>query len=339
MSLSRKDIEEYVRTKDSTVRNAIEQKAIDDPFDNEALEGWSASSVPFVSMNSIDRKRFKGMRYKFAFTSILFIAISVGFVFFVKTRNNQSVAKKMTEIKNPESNPIYKDTFTKINLVVEKEQIKPTTIKRNFQLKKENNASVLTTLSQPDLSTQPLPIKKANSIPASIKRRVNLAKETYLQDFKVVDYRYYRSRPTSNPNKEVLTGTPANSEISTNASEESDNKVEIAYVNYLDKSLRFFSQNKFKEALTRFDVILETYSDDINALFYSALCLYNLNQFNLCEKRLIELKNAKFTNFDEEQEWYLLLTYYSLRKDQQFLELKTQIINSGGFYSKKAERL
>jgi tetratricopeptide (TPR) repeat protein len=103
--------------------------------------------------------------------------------------------------------------------------------------------------------------------------------------------------------------------------------------------LKYFSQNKFKDALSRFDLILETYPDDVNALFYSALCLYNLNQFNLCEKRLIELKNTKFTNFDEEQEWYLLLTYYSLHKDQQFIELKTQIVEAGGFYSKKAAKL
>ena len=76
MSLSRKDLEKYFRTKDSTFKNAIEQKASDDPFDNEALEGWSASSVPLESMNSIDRKRFKGMYYKFALTSILFFAVS-----------------------------------------------------------------------------------------------------------------------------------------------------------------------------------------------------------------------------------------------------------------------
>ena len=339
MSLSRKDLEKYFRTKDSTLKNAIEQKASDDPFDNEALEGWSASSVPLESMNSIDRKRFKGMHYKFALTSILFFAVSIGFTYFVTTKNEKSATKKITEIKRPTNKPIYKDAITAVNLSPEQELIQPKTIKRNFQLKKENNASAITTTTQLDLSTDPLPIKKANSIPASIKRRVNLAKETYIQDFKVIDYRYYRSRPASNPNKEVLTGTPANSEISTNASEESDNIVEIAYVSFLGKSLKYFSQNKFKDALSRFDLILETYPDDVNALFYSALCLYNLNQFNLCEKRLIELKNTKFTNFDEEQEWYLLLTYYSLHKDQQFIELKTQIVEAGGFYSKKAAKL
>jgi tetratricopeptide (TPR) repeat protein len=321
------------------LKNAIEQKASDDPFDNEALEGWSASSVPLESMNSIDRKRFKGMHYKFAFTSILFFAVSIGFMYFVTTKNKQPATKKITEIKRPTNKPIYKDTITAVNLSPEQELIQPKTIKRNFQLKKENNATALATSTQPDLSTQPLPINKANSIPASIKRRVNLAKETYIQDFKVVDYRYYRSRPASNPNKEILTGTPANSEISINTTEESDNIVEIAYVSFLGKSLKYFSQNKFKDALSRFDLILETYPDDVNALFYSALCLYNLNQFNLCEKRLIELKNAKFTNFDEEQEWYLLLTYYSLHKDQQFLELKTQIVEAGRFYSKKAAKL
>ena len=339
MSLSRKDLQKYFRTKDLIIKNSIEQKASDDPFDNEALEGWSASSDPLDSMNSIDRKRFNGMYYKFALISILFFAISVGFMYLIKTENNQSTIKKITVTKRPINKAIYKDTITAINLSPEQELIQPKTIKRNFQLKKENDGIALSTTIQPDLTTQPLPIKKANSIPTKLSRRVNLAKETYIQDFKVVDYRYYRSRPTSNVNKEILTGTPANSEISTNTTKESDNIIEIAYVNFLGKSLKYFGQNKFKDALNRFDLILETYPDDVNALFYSALCHYNQNQFNLCEKRLIELKNSKFTNFDEEQEWYLLLTYYSLHKDQQFIELKTQIVEAGGFYSKQAAKL
>lgn len=86
MNLSRKDSEKYFRTKDSSLKNTIEQKASDDPFDNEALEGWSTSSFNKESMNSIDQKRFKGMIYKFVLTSILFFAVSIGFMYFVTTK-------------------------------------------------------------------------------------------------------------------------------------------------------------------------------------------------------------------------------------------------------------
>ncbi len=335
MSLSRKDLEKYFRTKDSILKNAIEQKAIDDPFDNEALEGWSDTSVSLASLNSIDKKYYNVKYYKFTFTSILVLTI-ISLIYFKTFKNEQPATEKITEIKRTKTKNKYKDKITAINLNPEQVLIQPKSIKKNFQFKKDNNSIVLTTTIQPDLRTQPLPINKAYSIPAPIKRRVNLAKETYIQDFKVVDYRYYRSRPTSNPNIEALTGTPANSEISTNTAKESDNIIEIAYVNFLSKSLKYFGQNKFNDALNQFELILETYPDDVNALFYSALCHYNLNQFNLCEKRLIELKNSKFTNFDEEQEWYLLLTYYSLHKEQQYLELKKQIVEAGGFYSKQA---
>lgn len=335
MSLSRKDLEKYFRTKDSILKNAIEQKAIDDPFDNEALDGWSDTSVSLASLNSIDKKYYNVKYYKFTFTSILVLTI-ISLICFKTFKNEQHSTEKITEIKRTKTKNKNKDKITTINLNPEQVLIQPTSIKRNFQFKKDNNSIVLTTTIQPDLTTQPLPINKAYSIPAPITRRVNLAKETYIQDFKVVDYRYYRSRPTSNPNIEALTGTPANSEISTNTAKESDNIIEIAYVNFLSKSLKYFGQNKFNDALNQFELILENYPDDVNALFYSALCHYNLNQFNLCEKRLIELKNSKFTNFDEEQEWYLLLTYYSLHKDQQYLELKKQIVEAGGFYSKQA---
>jgi hypothetical protein len=113
-------------------------------------------------MNSIDRKRFKGIYYKFALTSILFFAVSIGFMYFVTTKNEQSATKKITEIKRPNNKHIYKDTITAVNLSPEQELILPKTIKRNFQLKEENNPTALATSTQPDLSTQPLTIKKAN---------------------------------------------------------------------------------------------------------------------------------------------------------------------------------
>ena len=110
-------------------------------------------------------------------------------------------------------------------------------------------------------------------------------------------------------------------------------------MNFLEKTLKYFNQNKQKEALQRFELILETYPDDVNALFYSALCLYNLNQFQLCEQRLMNLQNARFTNFDEEMNWYLLLTYRAQNKTEAFQKMKEQIITRKGFYSKQAEKL
>jgi tetratricopeptide (TPR) repeat protein len=101
--------------------------------------------------------------------------------------------------------------------------------------------------------------------------------------------------------------------------------------------MNYFKKNKFKEALNRFEVILETYPDDVNALFYSGICLYNLNRFDICEKRLIQLQNSRFTNFDQEQQWYLLLTYKLMGKKTLFDQMKDQIIKENGFYSKSAK--
>ena len=53
----------------------------------------------------------------------------------------------------------------------------------------------------------------------------------------------------------------------------------------------------------------------------------------------MNLQNARFTNFDEEMNWYLLLTYRAQNKTEAFQKIKEQIVARKGYYSKQAEKL
>jgi tetratricopeptide (TPR) repeat protein len=166
------------------------------------------------------------------------------------------------------------------------------------------------------------------------KSRSNFAMETYVNDLKVLDYRYYRKK-TRQEKTDLLTGTPAAQEYQGAGVNQRDN-LDISYMNFLSNTLSDFNRGEYKVALIGFDQILSTYPDDVNALFYSALCLYNLKQFNLCEQRLKVMNLAKFDNFDEEQHWYLLLCYKAQGETQDFSDLKQEIIRANGFYASKA---
>jgi Flp pilus assembly protein TadD len=118
-----------------------------------------------------------------------------------------------------------------------------------------------------------------------------------------------------------------------------ERELKIPYTNVLNKAIEDFAQQDYKLALLHFDEILQTYPDDANALFYGAMCLYNLSEFNQAESRFLKLQSIPFANFSEEAEWYLLHVYQRTKKEAAFSSLRKSIIEQKGFYAQKAENL
>ncbi|MBM3186331.1 MAG: tetratricopeptide repeat protein [Bacteroidetes bacterium] len=340
MSLSRKDIIEYKTTLDASRKNEIEMNVIDDDFDRESLDGWSENQVSIQQLKSLDYKIKFNFKFKL-FLSITLLTITTLIILLVILNSNDSKKKKSLENEQTlivKKTAISKDSISFFKELPKKLQIKPSRIKADFEEKAlfiSNESDESKVINREPIH---LPVKNPGKINNSASKRENLAKETYLNELKVIDYRFYRTRPYEKVKNE-LSGTSADKETNTIEQNNSQNAIEYTYFSYLDKSLNYFSKNKFKTALNRFEVILETYPDDANALFYSAICLYNLNQFELCENRLSQLQNSRFTNFDQEQQWYLLLVYKSLDKNNAFVNLKEKIILENGFYSKSAKSL
>ena len=340
MSLLRKDIIEYKTTLDSSRKNEIEMNVIDDDFERDSLDGWSENQVSIQQLKSLDGKIKFNFRFKLILSSIITTILS-SIILLVVLYPKQSNEKKSEKDKKniiTSGTFIPKDSIKSFQELPQKLQIKPSRIKADFEEKELFISKE--SIETKEINREPirLPVKNLEKINNSVSKRENLAKETFLNDLKIIDYRFYRSRPIESEKNE-LGGTPADRELNINESDKNEKGIEFTYFSYLDKSLHYFSKTKFKTALNRFEVILETYSDDANALFYSAICLYNLNQLELCENRLLKLQNVRFTNFDQEQQWYLLLVYKSLGKKNSFDILKEKIILDNGYYSKSAKYL
>jgi tetratricopeptide (TPR) repeat protein len=155
---------------------------------------------------------------------------------------------------------------------------------------------------------------------------IKMGRELYIQNFKVLDYRYYRKG-------ERITGAA----IAEN--EMGEQEFKIPYINVLNKAIEDFAQQDYKLALLHFDDILQTYPDDANALFYGAMCLFNLSEYSQAESRFLKLQSIPFANFSEEAEWYLLRVYQQAKKEAAFSGLRKTIIDQKGFYAQKAENL
>jgi hypothetical protein len=338
MSLTKKDIIDYKTTQEASLKHEIEMKVIDDVFERDALEGWSSPEVGVNQLKKLKRQNKWRVRNKVVLSSATVIIFSV-ILIFIFFENRKSIEEKSFVKRNVnkiDQSTISKDSITRFQELPEKLQIKSSKIISDFAEKKEFIPTKNT--EEKEMNSEPirLPLKEIEKIKNSNLKRENIAKETFLHDLKVIDYRFYRSRPNERDQNE-LGGTPADKEAIKTEYSQNQTSIEYTYYSYLDKTMNYFKKNKFKEALNRFEVILETYPDDVNALFYSGICHYNLNRFDICEKRLIQLQNSRFTNFDQEQQWYLLLTYKLMGKKTLFDQMKDKIIQENGFYSKSAK--
>jgi tetratricopeptide (TPR) repeat protein len=201
------------------------------------------------------------------------------------------------------------------------ERITPTEVRLNFSPSNEapaTNAEVLECMQQ--MPTQSVEIRQQKPQVLQVK----MGRELLIKNFKVLDYRYYR--------KGDLTQTFAENE-------HGEQQLKIPYINILNKAIEHFARQDYKLALLLFDEILLTYPDDANALFYGAMCLYNLSEYNQAESRFVKLQNVPFGNFSEEANWYLLHVYQKTKKEAAFSSLQKMIIGQKGFYAEKAENL
>jgi hypothetical protein len=341
MSLTRLDIEKYKSTRNEAEKNMLEMNVIDDSFENDALEGWSNQNISIEKLEQLD-KRFNISRSQVYFNASLIIVsllVILGSIYVLLKDEQTSNRKISQEFKAAkEVNSLPNITEKPINNIQTEEIIKPKTVRNDFIAKAAFDSVQDVSYSEEKTELLKLPLKKVKIEEFISGYRTNIGKETYIENLKVIDYRYYRSRPAEKI-AAPTSGTPAENENKYSSGKDDKLFVEISYVSCLEKSLKLFNSLKYKEALYQFERILETYPDDINALFYSSLCFFNLNQFQSCESQLKKLENARFTNFDQEQQWYLLLTYKAEKKKEPFEKTRNVIITEKGYYAKEAANL
>jgi TolA-binding protein len=344
--LSREDISKYGNTKDPNVKHHIEMKSTDS-FESDAMEGWEALSYNTSIMTSLDKKFATKSNFGIYLAATVSILGIVSLLFFLNREGaeeamnttpqqseNITTLMENQEITLEQSDVVLPQPIEEMEIAPIEEQVKIEDIKDDF---KEMNTNY-----EPEepIVIEMLPIFDVipEPIEPEIIREHNYGKEIYLQDFKLVDYRKYRSKPAVKTKQIVLSGTPANMEGRESSEIEPEYKViDIPYIEYIEKSMSRFSKGSYKNALSRFENILSTYSDDVNANFYAGLCLFNLKEYKQAIQSFNSCINGPYSNFDEESQWMIALSYEKLGKTEKAQEYFSMIIEQGGFYKKQAQ--
>jgi hypothetical protein len=336
MKYNREEFLSYFNRMSTQEKHMLEQQSLKDAFLSDALDGFEENVGALHSMKKMDKRYYKGRNRIWKISGALVIVLSVVFINLSIQLKAEKPNQEPKNVQSIQVEPIPKEKIHSFVEIPKEKELLPQKIQEEF--KEKDKGMVFRANENPAFPTEELvqlPLHRVGKIARNqANKRSNFAMETYIKDLKVLDYRYYRTKVRQERN-DLLTGTPAAQEVQ-DANEIQKDFLEISYINFLSGTLEDFNRGEYKAALVGFDQILSSYPDDVNALFYSALCLYNLKQFNLCEQRLRVIDLAKFDNFDEEQHWYLLLCYKALGKVQDFTDLKQEIIRSNGFYAHKA---
>jgi len=341
-SLSRKDIENY-NSMSNKEKHAIERKALEDPFAADAMEGWESVGYNTSIMSALDKKLIPNYTWTINLSVYTLSIITAVFVFLGVSDKTDPVFKETSPllVSNAHSTlvidktDVITDTF--LDKLPEFTPNVPATgpvLQKNFKEEKS-----LPELPEIEFIIEDLPVIDLHPEPEAKKeiRTRSQAKETYLSDLKLVDYRAYRSKPTVQTEQLVLTGVPANKENAESTEMESTwKKVDVPYHDYLKKAMEQVSDGRYKKALQRFEVILKTYPDDINAHFYSGICYYNLGQYESAVNAFKQCIHHPYNNFDEESLWLIANCFDGMDKTADAQSIYKDIASKKGFYAEQA---
>ena len=326
----------------------LESKKYDseDAFEQDALEGWKNSGSKLSLLKPLDKRFTKNNSIIWiGASSVLLIGIIIFFLLPTseQTKNPNPKIASTKSITIEKSDVLIPEKIDELIPVERKKSVQIKTLKANFVAKKNEATKVEENLKLTENTS--LEPKKINEIPSNenvkLKRNSTKAFEIYIHDLLTVDYRKYRSKPVIKTESVIITGTSANKETENSSEVESTEwkQIDIPYFEYITKTMSIFSKGNYKKALTRFEEILKSYPDDLNANFYGALCYYNLGEnqkafelFSVCELH-------KFNNFEEDAKWYCAKSLVSLGKTEQAEIILKEIIESNGFYAKDARKM
>lgn len=347
-------IEKYYSGELSGVQmNALEKEALTDPFLADAMEGLELVSKP-DTLHKLNEE-FKGRNsfgYSAWFKGIIgFAIVAGGFILFqIVNSTNQLAEEPVSQIpekaysknetpervelnQNLSENPIPKKEL----IVVQSEKLP----QEKFEWKE--NAEIAEPPSKMNPVSVPNRIElEEHENKTSLKklRRSNMAVE-YMHDLKVINYgKIYRTSILVD--RSVKTGTPANIEThpvehGVNISFES--KEWVPYMEFLESNMALVKNEKYKQALREFKIIFANFPNDGNAMFYSGLCHYHLEEYTLAIDQFNAIINHDANTFNEEAKWYKLLSLKASNQETPFQQLRQEIINDNGFYAERAKQI
>ena len=312
-------------------------------FDQEALEGWIASGQSKVNVSRISKRLGFSNSKRILLSSLIALIVITSLYFW----QNQSQPTTITIAKTTKSTQLIEQTdiflAPKFDTLVETSNAS----KEIVHLQKTQSSKPLVTASiiepESNLEIDKLPVKEidlSKGKPVILISNRKKIKEINLHTFKLADYRVIRSKPTVATKQMDLTGTTANLENPAQRNEEVVwQKIDVPYIDYIEKTMYFMDKGNLKKAMARFEVILATYPDDLNAQFYAGFSLYNLKEYEKAQFYFVEALHNSLSNFDEESAWYLALSYEQTGQSSLAREWFLKIAESDSFYRNMAKKM
>ncbi len=169
---------------------------------------------------------------------------------------------------------------------------------------------------------------------------MQLSKDTFIHDLRVTSYRelYYLDMAKYDM---YLKSTDAKYETKT--LKEGDNSaselVVITSADILDKALDNFSKNNFTDALKLFNLLIKHEPNDVNALFYAAVCYINLSRASDAMIYLEKIHVMENSSFDQETRWQMANALVQLKEFKRAASQLEAIVSAKGFYTERAKDL
>lgn len=354
--LSRTDIDDY----QSNVRGrqSIEEKVMNDSFDNAALEGFSNENLHSSAMKDLDN-RFEN---KFSTTNVVNLKVvwlsiaAASIISVIWWTSSLDETIQPTQITKVEEVDKLEEVLQEADQGLNEEKRNQEVVEENNQVaqsptqinKEEEVQNTLVSDEMPanaeneELFNLPeLSVRRNNKIQTSNELILYRTKgdELYIQEYKTVDYS--KIRPDNPTKKNVSTGVPASQEKKrkVEAFDDMEQQKEVSYSEFLEEAITYLKNEDYANALAHFNTILEEYENDVNAYFYKGLTLYYMGDF---EKSIVALDKSytmELGNFYEEAIWFKALCLLGTNKPKA-KETFERIVNEKGFYAEQAgERL
>lgn len=346
-SIRREDIDNYSKMSPEQ-QHELEKKVLQDPFDSDAMDGWEKLGYNTSILNKLDKKFLNNhsgwVNLTVYILGIFAITITAIAIYNQGQKINEDDNYDLLSENNQKEQTIYVDKIDVItDTFIERlpEARYNQTASAPILQKKFKDEKALPELPEITFEIDDLPVIELNVEPSSktvVKNRTQ-AKEIYLSDLKLIDYRNYRSKPVIPTEQLVLTGVPANMENQESTEMESTwKKIDVPYHEYIQKTMKYVADGNYKKALQRFNVIITSYPDDLNAHFYSGICYYNLEQYQKAVEGFDQCLRHGFSNFDEEALWLIANIFELQGKTEEARTLYEEIAEKKGFYSEYARK-
>ena len=350
MKLNRLNSKHLLDTQDAVYRKKLIDSVESDVIAEDALDGFLHSDITWSDVQHMDKrygaskKLWTKSNWLFRGLSILALILLAG-SYFVTNYNKQkdNTENKIAKITQATPNNSKKNQ----NDIELNSGIDP--IPTNTFVRSIVQSSILYSVSESivnnpilvDSLTSPMKTLQPNSLSSSKELKIDgkVGQEVFIRSLKTVDYRVYRKKNTLIVDgNSLLNGVSANQSNQSSSTENLERK-EIAYFDFLTETMRYFNKGMIDLASENFDLILETFPDDVNALFYSGLCALEKKDFQNSISFFESVRIHSFNNFREEAEWKLMNVYILEKELSKAKILRDEIIQKNGFYAKQAKSI